>query len=289
MTRYAPTAACQIAPFAGYAASLPPLLDRIGAARCFADQQKILLKPNLVNKSPFPVTLPVAAMRVLVAYIRTCSSAEVVIGEGSGDLGCSSLEVLRDHGYDKLAREFDLELIDLNEAETVRLTRDDCEVFPEFHLPRIALDSFVVSFAVLKAHSLAGVTLSMKNMMGLPSHHHYRQGGAWRKSAFHRRMQRSVFELNCYRKPDLALLDASVGLAEYHLGGPTCEPPVGKLVAGFDPVAVDACGAGLLGVDWREIGHIRLADGVLGTVEPGRTPVVTMVSSSLNHQPGRCR
>lgn len=84
------------------------------------------------------------------------------------------------------------------------------------------------------------MTLSLKNMMGFPSHHHYRQGGPWRKSAFHRRMHRAIYELNLYRKPDLALIDASVGLSEYHLGGPICKPPVGKLVAGFDPVAVDA-------------------------------------------------
>jgi len=185
-----------------------------------------------------------------------------------------SIEVLRHHGYERLAREKGLRLVDLNEAKTIRLTRPDCEVFPEFHLPRIAMESFIVSFPVLKAHSLADVTLSMKNMMGFPSHHHYRQGGAWRKSAFHRRMHRSIFELNLYRKPDLSIIDASVGLADYHLGGPTCQPPVKKLVAGFDPVAVDACGAGLLGFDWRQVEHIRLADGVLGQAESGdRAPL----------------
>jgi uncharacterized protein (DUF362 family) len=82
-------------------------------------------------------------------------------------------------------------------------------------------------------------------------------------------MQASVFELNCYRKPDLAFIDASVGLAEHHLGGPTCEPPVSRLVAGFDPVAVDAAGAGLLGIPWRQVGHICMADGVLGNAEAG--------------------
>jgi uncharacterized protein (DUF362 family) len=262
------SAPCAMADFVSYSESLPPLLDRIGAREVLAEQQRILLKPNLVNRSPFPVTLPVAAMAVLVDYVQSCSKAELLIGEGTGEVDVTSFEVLRHHGYETLAREKGIKLVDLNEAETVRLNRPDCQVFPEFHLPRIALESFIVSFAVLKAHSLAGVTLTMKNMMGFPSHHHYRQGGAWRKSAFHRRMHRSVFELNLYRRPDLSIIDASVGLAEYHLGGPTCQPPVNKLVTGFDPVAVDACGAGLLGCDWREVEHIRLADGVLGWAEP---------------------
>lgn len=258
---------CAMVDFLSYAESLPPLLDRIGAREALDGQERILLKPNLVNQSPFPVTTPVQAMVVLVDYVQQCSRAELMIGEGCGETHISSIDVLRHHGYEKLAREKGLRLIDLNEAENVSLSRDDCQVFPEFHLPKIAFESFIVSFPVLKAHSLAEVTLAMKNMMGFPSHHYYRQGGSWRKSVFHRRMHRSVFELNLYRKPDLSIIDASVGLADYHLGGPTCQPPVKKLVAGFDPVAVDACGAELLGFDWRDVEHIRLADGVLGQAE----------------------
>jgi len=42
---------------------------------------------------------------------------------------------------------------------------------------------------------------------------------------------------------------------------------VGKLIGGFDPVAVDAYGAGLLGVDWRNVGHIALAHTILGRAD----------------------
>ena len=255
---------CQITTFDSFARSLPPLLDSIGAAEIFRQQKRILLKPNLVNTSPPPITLPLAAMESLVKYVRDCSQAEVIIAEGTGEPHIDSFAVFRALGYDQLAKDYDLQLVDLNEAENVCLNNPECQIFPEFHLPKIAFESFIVSFPTLKAHSLAGVTLAMKNMMGFPSHHHYQQGGYWRKSAFHAQMQRSIFELNCYRKPDLSIIDASVGMAEYHLGGPTCEPPVNKLVAGFDPVAVDAAGAELLGFNWRKIEHIQLADGVLG-------------------------
>ena len=260
--------ACSICDFSNYAQSLPPLLDSIGVAEALRKQSQILLKPNLVNDSPAPITLPVMAMEVLVKYVRNCSRARLLIGEGTGVSDRSSFDIFRCHGYDQLAKRYDIELVDLNEAENIRLTDSECRVFPEFYLPKLAFDSFIISFPVLKAHSLADVTLSMKNMMGFPSHHHYQQGGAWRKSAFHRQMHRSIFELNRYRKPDLAIIDASVGMAEYHLGGPTCEPPVGKLIAGFDPVAVDAAGAELLGFNWQDVEHIRLADGILGEACP---------------------
>ncbi len=256
--------ACSIIDFISFEKSLPQLLDQIGAAEVLARQDRILLKPNLVNCSPPPITLPVAAMEVLIDYIRSCTAAELVIGEGTGMSDLNSFDVFRSLGYDQLAERYPLQLVDLNEAENVTLQNPECQVFPTFHLPKLAFESFIISFPVLKAHSLADVTLAMKNMMGFPSHHHYQQGGHWKKSAFHRHMHRSIFELNLYRKPDLSIIDASVGMAEYHLGGPTCDPPVGKLVAGFDPVAVDAAGAELLGFDWRQIEHIRMADGILG-------------------------
>lgn len=266
--------ACRLTGFSDYRTSLPNLLEELDAGRILAQQERILLKPNLVNLSPPPVTLPVAALESLVCYLRDCSRAELIIAEGCGITSHTTREVFRQLGYDRLASRYDLSLLDLNEAETVVLERADCTVFPKMILPRIAMDSFLVSFPVLKAHSLAEVTLTMKNMMGLPSHRHYQQGGAWRKSAFHARMDHSIFELNRYRAPDLGIIDGRVGLAEYHLGGPECVPPVNTLVAGFDPVAVDAAGAGLLGFAWREVGHIRMADGVLGRAQSGEAALL---------------
>ena len=256
-------------PFVDYARSVPEALEAVGAPPILASQRRILIKPNLVNASPFPVTLPPTAVEALVRAIRRWSGAEVLVAEGTGDSRLSTGDVFRLHGYDRTARRLEVPLIDLNEEPLVRREDSACRVFPEFWLPRVALESFVVSFAVLKCHSLAGVTLSLKNMMGFAPPSRYQQGGAWKKSAFHRRMHESIFELNRYRRPDLALVDASVGLAEHHLGGPPCDPPVGRILAGFDPVAVDAAGARLLGVEWERVDHIRMAHGVLGDATAG--------------------
>ncbi len=70
-------------------------------------------------------------------------------------------------------------------------------------------------------------------------------------------MHQSILDLNKYRTPDLTLLDASTGMAEYHLGGPQCEPPVNKILAGFNPVEVDRKAAELLGLDWKTIPHLN--------------------------------
>jgi uncharacterized protein (DUF362 family) len=136
------------------------------------------------------------------------------------------------------------------------------------HLPHIAMESFLISVPVLKAHSLAGVTLTMKNMMGLAPPSHYQAGRSWKKSSFHQNVQEAVADLNRYRTPDFTVLDASVGMAQAHLWGPACDPPVRTLAAGYDPVAMDAYGTGLLNKKWQDIGHIKLVNGELGTAQP---------------------
>ena len=53
---------------------------------------------------------------------------------------------------------------------------------------------------------------------------------------------------------------AVTGLADYHLGGRECSPPVNKLIGGTDPVEVDREAASLLGLDWRGISHLDWVD-----------------------------
>lgn len=252
--------------------ALKKLLEAIEAPEVLARQRQILIKPNLINDSPPPVTVPVELVSELIDVIRGWSTANIIVAEGVGAPHLETPQVFRKHGYEKMAQAKGVQLLDLNHAPVKKLERSDCRVFPSMHLPEILFESFVISLAMLKAHSLADVTLSMKNMLGCAPPAYYQQGGHWKKSVFHSRMHEAIFELNRYRCPDLNIIDARVGLAEYHLGGATCDPPVRKIIAGFDPVAVDAEGATLLGFDWRSIGHIAMADGVLGRVEES-TPV----------------
>ena len=258
---------CLVQDFLDYQTSLKTILDDLGLPRVLKRRKRVIIKPNLVNVSPFPVTTHPEMVKALVQYVRRHSKARIILAEGCGDACLDTGQVFAELGYAALAEELGLDLVDLNKAPLTRRTDPECRFFPEIHLPRTAFSGLLISAAVLKRHSLAQVTLSMKNLLGLLPPSHYQRGGSWKKSALHADMQRSIYELNRYRAPDLAIIDASVGLAEYHLGGATCSPPVNKLVAGFDPVAVDASGAGLLGLDWQSIGHIRMAHGTLGWAE----------------------
>jgi uncharacterized protein (DUF362 family) len=243
-------------PFTSYEASVPAALDRIGAGAVFGKQTHILLKPNLINADPHPVTTPATCCEALVRYIRRHSPARIVIAEGCGVPEMTTEEIFARLGYRTLARRWDIDLVDLNTAPVRTVANPAGVCHPTMTLPEIALTHYLVSVPVLKAHSMADITGALKNMMGLLPPEHYGRGSAWRKAAFHEYLHQGIRDLNRCRPPDLSLMDASVGLAVFHLGGPPCDPPAATLIAGYDPREVDRRAARLLGLDWRRIPHL---------------------------------
>ncbi len=255
--------------FISWQESVPPLLDAAGLGTRLASTEKVIIKPNLVEPQPPPITTPLGLVTVLVDYILSSfPNLEIIIGEGCGSASKNTWQVFEFLGYTKLAALNRVTLMDLNDAPLVHMKNRNCKRWPEMSLPKIVFESFLISVPVLKAHSLAGVTLSMKNMIGLAPPSHYQQGGNWKKASFHAGIQEAVFDLNRYRTPDFTLLDATIGMQEAHLWGPTCDPPPNRLAAGFDPVAMDSYGCRLLGIKWDAIGHLSMAHGTLGTAVP---------------------
>lgn len=249
---------CVSVDFVSFEESVSSALDACGAGEFLAAQPRVLVKPNLVTTQAPPVTTPVACVEAVVAYVHEhAPDAEVVVAEGTG-CGAETMDVFAALGYTDMAERRGVDLVDLNHAPLVRKEDPGCSVYKEMWLPEMAFTHTILSVPVLKAHSLAVYTGALKNMMGFPPPEHYGGGsfGSWKKAKFHQSMQESVRDLARYVSPALTLLDASVGMPDYHLGGAHCDPPVARLLAGGNPLAVDREGAGLLGIDWRRVGHL---------------------------------
>ncbi|MFN2343000.1 MAG: DUF362 domain-containing protein, partial [Desulfonatronovibrio sp.] len=71
--------------FDSYEHTLKKCLDEIGADKIFKRRKLIVIKPNLVNASPFPITTHPDIIRELIKYIRIHSNARLIIAEGCGD------------------------------------------------------------------------------------------------------------------------------------------------------------------------------------------------------------
>ena len=224
-----------------------------------------MIKPNLTNASPPPVTTPVEFVEAIYHECRRHTPAEIAIGEGCGS--GTTMECFRANGYVELAERLGLRLIDFNEERAVRLRRDDTFQLRSFHCPEILLDAFVISAPVLKDHCFTTTTVAMKNMFGIAPAPFYR--GSWNKSKLHSpSTHKSVFDVCLYKRPDLCVVDASLALAGMHLSGRPRK--LGLILASFDPVAVDTVGSRLLGHDPGQIEYLRLAQSVLGDADNTR-------------------
>jgi len=255
--------------FSNWRESVSRLLDGAGLMAAIGEKRQILIKPNLVENLKPPITTPVGLVEAIIDFLQTRNKGlKIIVGEGTGSRDYATSHPFRELGYTEMADRCGIELIDLNEEPLRTMRKSECRRWPEMHLPEILFESFLLSVPVLKAHSLAGVTMTMKNMMGCAPPSHYEQGGHWKKASFHENIQEAVLDLNRYRTPDFTVLDATVGMQEAHLWGPTCNPPHRKLAASRDPVAIDVYGTDLLGRDWREIGHLAMAHGELGIGDP---------------------
>lgn len=247
--------------FIDYRTSIARALDLIGAGTRLPQHGLIIIKPNLTNSSPPPVTTSVVAAEALYNYCKAQTKAEIVIGEGCGT--GRTPEVFDALGYTDLANKYGLKLIDFNEAETIILENDNALQLKRFYMPKIVQHAFIISLPVLKDHSLTKTTIAMKNMFGIVPGKFY--SGSWNKSKLHSpSADKSVVDVCLYKKPDLSVVDASVALKGMHLAGK--HKNIGLILAGFDPVAVDTLGSKLLGHNPKKLAYLTLANGRLGSM-----------------------
>ncbi len=244
-----------------YPGTVERALDSIGARERLPQSGLIILKPNLTNADAPPVTTRVDTVRAVVEYCRKHSQASLAIGEGCGS--GETRDTFRANGYEVLAREHDLPLMDFNSEEDVLLASPAARTWNELYMPKVALDAFVISIPVLKDHCFTETTIAMKNMFGLVPAPRYR--GSWNKSALHSPSSHwSVFDVCLYKKPDLCVVDCCPALTGMHLAGTPKD--FGVILAGFDCVAVDARGSSMLGHDPGSIEYLALSDGVHGWI-----------------------
>ena len=248
--------------FVDYRTSIAVALDLIDAPAHLPRQGLIIIKPNLTNSSPPPVTTSVAAAEAIYNYCKFHTKAEIVIGEGCGT--GRTPDVFAKLGYTDLASKYGLKLIDFNEAETIVLENDNALQLKRFYMPKIVQQAFVISLPVLKDHSFTKTTIAMKNMFGIAPGRFY--SGSWNKSKLHSpSTDKSVVDICLYKKPDLSVVDASIALKGMHLAG--THKNIGLILAGLDPVAVDTLGSKLLGHNPKKVDYLTLANGKLGSMD----------------------
>jgi uncharacterized protein (DUF362 family) len=255
-------------------------IDLIGGLETVAkDKERIMLKPNLVGPDIRNVTKP-EVTKALARLMRSAGK-EVLIGEGSAAAApnfrpevfgsvCSTTDTLmldeiqravfEKVGYTDLSESLNIPLINLHTGEMAATPLPDGFVYKEIRLHRSLTEiDMLCSVPMMKTHSLAAVTLAMKNLIGLYPGQVY---GTVRSSVHHTASKveasgtaSAIVDMVRANKLGLVVIDASMAMQAQ---GPTVQGG-GKLVAmdliiaGTNPLATDMVAAHLMGFQPEEV------------------------------------
>jgi len=219
--------------------------------------RSILLKPNLVEFEPAS-SINTHPMLVHAAYeaFRAMGAASVRIAEGPGHRR-NTLDLAEAAGYFHTVPDFEDHFVDLNldEVTRVRPTAQFSRI-KKLYLPNSALGAdLLVSMAKMKTHHWVGATLSMKNLFGVVPSGIY----GWPKNVLHwAGIDESIADLHAAFPRHFAIVDGIVGMEG---NGPIqgTAKHAAVLVAGSDPVAVDATCCRIMRIDPLRIRYLQLA------------------------------
>lgn len=123
----------------------------------------------------------------------------------------------------------------------------DWEVYTDF----VEADK-LINVPIAKHHSLSRLTLGMKNWLGAI-------GGS--RNQLHQRLDEAMVDLAAFFKPELTVLDAyRILFRNGPQGGRVSDTKLQKsIVAGTDPVAVDALGASFFDLEPGDLPYLSLA------------------------------
>lgn len=223
-------------------------LEMTEADKVLPKKKPVLIKPNYINaKHPSTgITTDSRVIEGVVKFLKQHHVRNVIIGEGSGF--ADTFEAFQVAGIDTIAEKWNVKLLDLNKDEFVEVKPTNPMALKTVKIAKTALESTIISVPKLKLHRLAGVTLSLKNMMGTVTP----------KGSIHNPLSEKIVDLTSIIKPNIAVIDGIIAGEGHETSGNPVE--MNLVIAGTDPVAVDAVGAAVMGIPPEKVKHLHLAE-----------------------------
>ena len=222
---------------------------RLEVERVLSGNKPVLIKPNYINSkhSSTGITTDSRVIEGVVKFLKEEKINAIVIGEGSGF--ADTFEAFKVAGVDKVAKRWNVRLVDLNKDEFIQVTPPNPLSLKKVRVAKTALESTIISVPKLKLHRIAGVTLSLKNMMGALASKGSMHTGS---------LSENIVDLASILRPSISVVDGIIAGEGHETSGNPVE--MNLVIAGTDPVAVDAVGAAVMGISPTDVKHIVLAE-----------------------------
>ncbi|MCW3989825.1 MAG: DUF362 domain-containing protein [Candidatus Bathyarchaeota archaeon] len=235
----------------------------------------VVIKPNAKNQARpgYGIVTDVAVIEPLVEMSIEKGAKKVTIADGAAYPTGSyhTFSAFETMGVTKLAKKWDLDLVDLNSYDSVDLEVPEGLVLDNVRVGRAVTEvDFLINVPVLKTHRGTLLSNCVKNIgVGVACREE--------KKRLHRLgIDEGLLDVFSVVKPHFNVVDALVCIEGDGPNFPPGKPrPLGLVLAGEDGVAVDAVCARLIGLDPLEVKHLRLAhDRGIGIADLGQIEVV---------------
>jgi uncharacterized protein (DUF362 family) len=263
------------------AGAVEEAIDLLGGIETATKGKKsILLKPNLVAPDKRCTTKP-EVVRTLALLLKNAGK-EVMIGEASAAADSFNvinnetyrtkrkdiLDGMQKHvfdtlGYTEIAKALNIPLVNLHSGDIIEVPLNGGFAATSLKIHKVLTEAdLICSVPMMKTHTLATVTLAMKNLIGLYPGTEYYSVRSWLHDRAAERgstgIDFEVIDMNRAVKTGLSVIDASSAMEG---NGPFNGTLVdmGLIIAGTSPLATDMVGSALMGFGVNEIPAMRLA------------------------------
>jgi len=230
----------------------------------------VVVKPNIAWNRP-PTAAATTNPEVVAEIVRMCKEAgaykvlvidHIIDRPAEGVLGFTGIQAAAEKAgavVSAAQNESDYRTIAVPKGKVIK--SDTC-------IKDILKADVLINVPIAKTHSATRLTLGLKNLMGCN----------WDRQAWHQSasLDQCIADYATAIKPDLTILDATRILLTNGPKGPGKTKDVNKIIAGTDPVAVDAFGATLFNMKPSDIGYIKFAHELgLGEIDLNKMKILS--------------
>lgn len=250
-------------------AAVYEIFDKAGGEKLLKESREVFIKPNGIDGQPYCYTRP-ELVEAAIEYWNEHGAKKVYLFENSTQSNATRL-VYAVTGYEKICKRTKAIPVYLDEDKTVEFEfrgkpseKEDPNGYMKttFGMPRFVVKNLIenkdknlyISLPKLKTHSMAGVTLGVKNQWAFPCQdargfdHNYN-------------LSSKLADVLSYLRPDFTILEGVEGTIYGHYPvtalADTAVLPLKVLVAGENVVATDMVGARVFGLTLDDVPHLK--------------------------------
>lgn len=246
------------------------IFEAAGGKNMLKSSGEVFLKPNGIDSKPYSYTRP-ELVEAVIRYWKEAGAKRIYLFENCTQSNFTRM-VFALVGYSDICRKYGVREVYLDEEKNTVYTfrgkaseaeEQDGYAETSFNIPRFVTENLIdradknlyINLPKLKTHSMAGVTLGVKNQWAFPQ-------PSDRRPDHNFNLASKLADVAGYIQPDFMLIEGIEATIHGHYPATAmadkCVRPFRVLIGGANVVATDLVGARLFGLTAEDASHLKI-------------------------------